>query len=83
MVWLRIDTVAMPSGRSHIHYQFRNDFPNEVYVECRFRSFEDERPIDTIVRQRLAPGLNDTGNNYVVGDGTMISDCDVKPEGSG
>ena len=78
LVWLRIDTRPMFQGRSRIHYQFRNDSMNPVSIECNFRSFEDGKPMDNLVRERIEPGVSDTEGRFVVGDGTLVTDRDVK-----
>ena len=77
-VWLRIDTRPTSSGRSYIHYQFRNDSVNAVSLQCNFRSFEGGKPIDTVVQEQLAPGISDTQDRFVIGDGTLLTECAVK-----
>lgn len=74
-IWIRVKT--FPSGQSsHMRYQFRNDSVEVVTLECMLRSYDrDGRPIDTVVREQLGPGVSDTHGRFVIGDGTLNVEC--------
>jgi hypothetical protein len=77
LVWMRTETRQGRGQPSLVYYQFRNDNSNSVALACWIRSFDDGRPIDTAIREQLAPGLSDPSRRFVVGDGTMVVECYV------